>query len=148
MPCALSPITPTPSAIWSRIKNCWNAESLPPRRAGPIARPSVCHKITGRIVILGRKGVPPFVTEPQPQQDWHLAAACAAWGQTPDSSLTFEVATIKPSPSPTSMDGGKRMIRIGSQGGPGSSDPGQLTYSFTNVKLLVTQAYLTGNPIK
>ena len=74
-----------------------------------------------------------------------IVAASAAWGQTPDPSLTFEVATIKPSAPPASMDGRKTMIRVGSQGGPGSSDPGQLTYSFATLRMLVTQAYSLKN---
>jgi len=66
--------------------------------------------------------------------------AAGAWAQTPDPSLTFEVATVKPA-TPLNPGDGKRMIRIGVQGGPGTSDPGQISYSFMSMRNLLMQAF-------
>lgn len=68
--------------------------------------------------------------------------SCAAFAQT----LSFEVATIKPAEPPTmSMGGGgpnvKMTMRMGAQGGPGTSDPGQITYANMPLKSLVVAAY-------
>jgi len=71
-----------------------------------------------------------------------LAFACAglASGQQPNPSLTFEVATVKAAAPPGSPDG-KRMIRVGAQGGPGTNDPGQIKYEFLSLRDLITRAY-------
>lgn len=66
-----------------------------------------------------------------------VGAACA---QTADPSLTFEVATVKLATPPSGVEG-KGMIRMGVQGGPGTSDPGQMTYSFLSLRNLLTQAF-------
>jgi uncharacterized protein (TIGR03435 family) len=66
--------------------------------------------------------------------------AGAIWAQTPDPSLTFEVATVKAAPPPN-MGDGKRMIRVGAQGGPGTNDPGQISYSFVSMRNLLMQAF-------
>ena len=69
-----------------------------------------------------------------------LVLACSAVAQTPDPNLTFDVATVKPAPPPTAADG-RRMIRMGSSGGPGTADPGQINYSFMNLHQLIVLAY-------
>jgi uncharacterized protein (TIGR03435 family) len=69
-----------------------------------------------------------------------FAATGASLAQTPDLSLTFEVATVKPAALPTATEG-KRMFRMGAQGGPGTSDPGQISYSFMPLRALLTQAF-------
>ena len=66
--------------------------------------------------------------------------ACPGFGQVPERPTTFEVASIKPATPPSPAEG-KRMIRIGAQGGPGTSDPGRISYSFASLKMLLTQAY-------
>ncbi len=66
--------------------------------------------------------------------------ATGAWAQAPDPSLSFDVATVKPATPPT-MGDGKRMIRVGAQGGPGTSDPGQISYSFMSMRNLLMQAF-------
>ena len=60
-----------------------------------------------------------------------------AYGQTGDSHLAFEVASVKPSLSP----GPNRSLARQVRGGPGSTGPGAAT--FTNIDLfsLVTMAY-------
>jgi uncharacterized protein (TIGR03435 family) len=73
-----------------------------------------------------------------------LLMAGGAWAQTADSSLTFEVATVKPASLPASPDG-KRVIRIGAQGGPGTSDPSQISYSFLSLRNLLMQAFNVRN---
>ena len=67
-------------------------------------------------------------------------SAAPVFAQNVDPSLSFEVATVKAATAPTPFDG-KRMIRFGAQGGPGTSDPGQITYSFLSLKLLLTMAF-------
>lgn len=66
------------------------------------------------------------------------AASLLAFGQTPDTKLEFEVATVKPWAPPT---GGGRGIFMGMQGGPGTRDPGQINISGLPLKFLVANAY-------
>jgi uncharacterized protein (TIGR03435 family) len=63
-----------------------------------------------------------------------------AGAQAADSSLTFEVATVKPASLPTSGDG-QHVIRMGAQGGPGTNDPSQISYSFLSLRNLLMQAF-------
>jgi uncharacterized protein (TIGR03435 family) len=74
-----------------------------------------------------------------------LFPSCAAFAQTTAAPPSFEVATVKPAaPAATSMGAGGGMkfaIRIGAQGGPGTSDPGQITYSNMSLKNLLVAAY-------
>jgi uncharacterized protein (TIGR03435 family) len=71
--------------------------------------------------------------------------SCVAFAQTPGATPAFEVATIKPAAPPeTSMGRGGGMImglRMGSRGGPGTSDPGQIAYSGMSMKILLVNAY-------
>jgi len=66
----------------------------------------------------------------------------------PSAPLTFEVATIKPTPPP---EPGKPVF-LGTRGGPGSADPGQITATRTTLKQLLMTAYdvkpyqITGPP--
>ncbi len=60
----------------------------------------------------------------------------AAWGQSADASVAFEVASVKASPPP---DG--RGMRVGCNGGPGSKDPGTITCTNMNLANLVTIAF-------
>jgi uncharacterized protein (TIGR03435 family) len=63
-------------------------------------------------------------------------ASAVAFGQSPES-LTFEVASVKPAPVPTT--GG---VFFGpARGGPGTPDPGQITWSFVRLQDLLTTAY-------
>ena len=64
----------------------------------------------------------------------------SAWTQPADPSLTFEVATVKPSSLPTGGNG-RSVIRMGAQGGPGTSDPSQISYSFMSLRNLLMQAF-------
>jgi uncharacterized protein (TIGR03435 family) len=68
-----------------------------------------------------------------------VTLACgAAYSQTP-ASPSFEVASIKPSPPLTGpMRSG---MRLGCGGGPGTSDPGMWTCSFTSLAELIIRAY-------
>ena len=65
-----------------------------------------------------------------------ILASCGAMAQSADEQLTFEVASIKPAEP---MVPGKMMM--GSRGGPGSADPGHLTYSNLSLKNLLVNAY-------
>lgn len=78
-----------------------------------------------------------------------IAGACAlalagslSYGQAPagqkagDAKLEFEVASIKASPPP-----GNGRIMVGSRGGPGTNDPGRITYSNANLRMLIVNAY-------
>src|ERR1700683_2249792 len=73
-----------------------------------------------------------------------LFTSCAAFGQTTGATPSFEVATIKPAAPPAASMGAGGMkiaIRMGAQGGPGTSDPGQITYSNLPLKSLLVNAY-------
>ena len=65
-----------------------------------------------------------------------ILASYAAWAQPATPPLSFEVASLKP--SAPNVDG-RVMRRMA--GGPGSSDPGTLTFNNVTVKILVTNAY-------
>jgi uncharacterized protein (TIGR03435 family) len=65
-----------------------------------------------------------------------VAASCCALAQSSGDQLTFEVASIKPA---APMVAGKMMF--GSRGGPGSADPGHLTYNNLSLKNLLVNAY-------
>lgn len=63
-------------------------------------------------------------------------AGCAAYGQAAGESPTFEAASVKPAePSPMGM------IRVQMKGGPGTPDPGQITYSNVTLKNVLMNAY-------
>ena len=83
-----------------------------------------------------------------------MALACAnAYGQSladakgTDAKLEFEVASIKAS---APMGNGRMMV--GSRGGPGTNDPGRVTYFNANLRMLIVNAYgvkfnqITGGP--
>jgi uncharacterized protein (TIGR03435 family) len=57
-------------------------------------------------------------------------ACCAAFAQT------FDVASVKPAAPMTG-----NFIRVGMRGGPGTPDPGQITYSNVTVKNVLMNAY-------
>ncbi len=57
-----------------------------------------------------------------------------ATGQTTDKRWEFEVASVKPAPANGNADTTPR-------GGPGTSDPGQITYERTWLRYLVADAY-------
>src|SRR3984957_1360461 len=71
--------------------------------------------------------------------------SCADFAQTTAATSSFAGATIKPAAPPaTSMGAGGGMrfaIRMGAQGGPGTSDPGQITYSNLPLKNLLVNAF-------
>lgn len=64
--------------------------------------------------------------------------ACAlAFGQAPDN-LMFEVASVKSAPVPGNGQG----VFFGpARGGPGTPDPGQITWSFATLKGMLLTAY-------
>ena len=65
-----------------------------------------------------------------------IFTSCAAFGQAAAESPTFEVASVKPAEPQTGMG-----IRVMMRGGPGSADPGQITYSNVSLKNVLTIAY-------
>ena len=64
-----------------------------------------------------------------------ILTSCA-FGQTAGESPTFEAAAIKPAAPQTGMG-----MRVMMRGGPGSPDPGQITYSNVSLKMVLTNAY-------
>jgi uncharacterized protein (TIGR03435 family) len=67
---------------------------------------------------------------------WILGCALA-YGQA-TQSLTFEVASVKPSP-PIPPDG--RVYFGPARGGPGTPDPGQISWSYAPLKSMLMTAY-------
>jgi uncharacterized protein (TIGR03435 family) len=63
-------------------------------------------------------------------------AQSAADAKPAEGKLEFEVASIKPSAVP-----GRGVIRLGPKGGPGSGDPGRVTYTFATILNLMVDAY-------
>jgi uncharacterized protein (TIGR03435 family) len=63
-------------------------------------------------------------------------APCAALAQTAETSPTFEVASVKPA---APITGNRIMVMM--RGGPGSPDPGQITYTNVTVKNVLMNAY-------
>jgi uncharacterized protein (TIGR03435 family) len=59
-----------------------------------------------------------------------FSACCLASGQQ------FEAATIKQPPPPNG-----NFIRMGMNGGPGTSDPGRINYENVNLKMVLAKAY-------
>lgn len=68
---------------------------------------------------------------------WLVCSCCVVRGQTPDSELTFEVASVKPAPPGSGGRGGG----VGIRGGPGTADPGQITYTHILLKKILMDAY-------
>jgi uncharacterized protein (TIGR03435 family) len=66
----------------------------------------------------------------------------SSFAQAPpaDKSLTFEVASIKPAAPPT-PDGQGRIFMRGPSGGPGTKDPGRISYPFMSLKSILMIAY-------
>ena len=62
--------------------------------------------------------------------------SCAALAQTAENSPAFEVASVKPAAPITG-----NTIRVMMRGGPGSSDPGQITYTNVSLKSVLMNAY-------
>jgi uncharacterized protein (TIGR03435 family) len=63
--------------------------------------------------------------------------ACCAFSGLAADGPQFEVASVKPAaPMPPGMG-----MRVGSRGGPGTSDPGQVTYVNLTLKNLLTTAH-------
>jgi uncharacterized protein (TIGR03435 family) len=62
--------------------------------------------------------------------------SCAALAQTAENSPTFEVASVKPAAPIT----GNR-ISVMMRGGPGTPDPGQITYNNVTLKNVLMNAY-------
>jgi uncharacterized protein (TIGR03435 family) len=66
----------------------------------------------------------------------------SALAQTPaaDKSPTFDVASIKPAQPPT-PDGQGRIFMRGPSGGPGTKDPGRISYPYMTLKQVLMIAY-------
>src|SRR5258708_40362887 len=65
-----------------------------------------------------------------------LSSSNAAFAQTPEPLPSFEVASIKPA---APMQPGRMMI--GTRGGPGTSDPGQMKFTNNSLRDLIQNAY-------
>jgi uncharacterized protein (TIGR03435 family) len=69
-----------------------------------------------------------------------LLAGCLLHGQTADTALTFDVASIKPAAALV-PDGRGMIILRSPSGGPGSKDPGRIDYPHMNLRTLLMNAY-------
>ena len=65
-----------------------------------------------------------------------VSTLLSAQAQPTDASISFEVVSIKPALPPNG-----RSFRVGTRGGPGSSDPGRMMFSYVSLARLVSQAY-------
>lgn len=62
--------------------------------------------------------------------------SCAALAQSAEGPPAFDVASVKPAPPPA-----PGRFRVMMSGGPGSADPGQLTYTNVTLKNVLMNAY-------
>jgi uncharacterized protein (TIGR03435 family) len=70
-----------------------------------------------------------------------ILACLPAFGQTA-ANLTFDVASVKPAAPPPQPGGGRSGgVFVGRRGGPGTADPGQITWNNATLKNLLTAAY-------
>jgi uncharacterized protein (TIGR03435 family) len=65
-----------------------------------------------------------------------MFTSCAAFGQATENSPAFEVASVKPAAPMTG-----NTIRVMMRGGPGSNDPGQITYTNVTLYNVLMSAY-------
>src|ERR1700722_18687396 len=70
-----------------------------------------------------------------------LLAAYAALAQTADAPPMFEAASIKPSGKGQLIDVLGVVIPLPMRGGPGTDDPGQISFANASLKTLVAAAY-------
>src|SRR3954463_11347245 len=69
-----------------------------------------------------------------------LLTSSLAWGQTGDTRLSFDVATVKPA-DPVLPDGRIVVGMVEPIGGPGTNDPGRIHYPIISLKMLLLKAY-------
>ncbi|HEY4362166.1 MAG TPA: TIGR03435 family protein [Bryobacteraceae bacterium] len=67
-----------------------------------------------------------------------LLSCGAILGQVPDPKLTFDVASVRPSPPPAPN---ARVFYGPPRGGPGTADPGQITWTAASLLSMVMAAY-------
>jgi uncharacterized protein (TIGR03435 family) len=70
-----------------------------------------------------------------------LCIACASFAQTADAPPAFEVASVKVAARGEPRDVLNAVIPLGMRGGPGSSDPGQISFTSASLKTIVASAY-------
>jgi uncharacterized protein (TIGR03435 family) len=70
-----------------------------------------------------------------------LWIACAAFAQGAGAPLAFEVASVKVAAGGEPRDILGAVIPLGMRGGPGSSDPGQISFTSASLKTIIVSAY-------
>jgi hypothetical protein len=70
-----------------------------------------------------------------------LCIACAAFAQTADAPPAFEAASVKVAARGEPRDIPNAAIPLGMRGGPGSSDPGRISFTSASLKTIVVSAY-------
>ena len=70
-----------------------------------------------------------------------LFAACVTYSQTADAPPAFEVASVKTSANGDLRDVLGVAFDTRMRGGPGTDDPGQITFKNASLKSLVVSAY-------
>jgi uncharacterized protein (TIGR03435 family) len=70
-----------------------------------------------------------------------LCTACATYAQTADAPPAFEVASVKVSARGEPRDILGAVIPLSMRGGPGSSDPGQISFTSASLKTIIVSAY-------
>lgn len=69
-----------------------------------------------------------------------LASAVVVFSQTP-VKLSFDVVSIKPFEQPQPTGGRGNFIFLGKKGGPGTQDPGRITWGAATIRDLLVEAY-------
>src|ERR1017187_3230329 len=66
-----------------------------------------------------------------------VVAPIVSFGQAAEGKLAFEVASVKPAAPPT----GLAVMLFQMRGGPGTADPGQISYTNVPMRALLLRAY-------
>lgn len=70
-----------------------------------------------------------------------VCAALACPAANAADGPTFEVASIKPAAPPQTFGGDRVMFRLGRRGGPGTPDPGQITWNNASLMDILIEAW-------
>ena len=70
-----------------------------------------------------------------------VCAALACGAANAADGPTFEVASIKPAAPPQTLGGDRFMFRFGRRGGPGTADPGRITWNNASLMDILIEAW-------
>ena len=81
------------------------------------------------------------VSYTQQQSPWLSCVPLSREQPNAADGPTFEVATIKPAAPPQTFGGDRVMFRFGRTGGPGTADPGRITWNNASLMEILIEAW-------